>query len=73
MRKVLSSLIVLAILVGMFVCLGAQAFAAQEDIAIFAVTDEQLSSDAIARLQEQCTGSGDRCQRLRRGPGAAGL
>lgn len=57
MRKVLSSLIVLAILVGMFVCLGTQALAAQEDIAVFAVTDEQLSSDTIARLQEQCTGA----------------
>lgn len=54
MRRVLCSLVVLAILVGMFVCLGAQAFAAEEDIAVFAVTDEQLSPDDIALLGEQC-------------------
>ena len=54
MKKFLSSLVVLAILVGMFVCLGTQALAAEGDAAIFAVSGTQLTTDNIGVMQEQC-------------------
>ena len=54
MKKVLCSLIVLAILAGMFVCLGAQAFAdGEQQAAIFAVSGAELSVDSIAAMQEK--------------------
>lgn len=52
MKKVLSVLVILTILVGMFVSLGAQAFAADGEAAIFAVTGEQLSAETIGLLKE---------------------
>ena len=57
MKKVLCLLVVLAILVGMVVCMGAQAFAeeGEKDVAVFAVTDAELTADHISRLAEQCS------------------
>lgn len=54
MRKVLSSLVILAILVGMFVCMGTQAFAEEgpKDLAIVAVANDGLSADHINRIKE---------------------
>ncbi len=53
MRKVLYSLIVLAILVGMFVCLGAPAFAADGDTVIIAASDAQLDAGMIDQLHSE--------------------
>lgn len=54
MKKVLCSLVVLAILVGMFVCLGVQAFAEDQpkDLAIVAVAYDQLSAEQIDRIKQ---------------------
>lgn len=51
MKKVWSTLVILAILVGMFVCMGTQAFAAVGGAEIFAVAGQQLSLDNVAELQ----------------------
>ena len=51
MKKVWSTLVILAILVGMFVCMGTQAFAMEGGAEIFAVAGQQLSLDNVAELQ----------------------
>lgn len=52
MRKVLCSLVVLAILVGMFVCLGVQAFADDEPTAaIYAVSGQALTEEQITKMK----------------------
>lgn len=54
MKKVWSLLVILAILVGMFVCMGAQAFAAEgaKDLAVVAVAGDALSADQISMIKE---------------------
>lgn len=54
MKKVLCSLVMLAILVGMFVCLGVQAFADEgpKDLAVVAVADDALTPELIDRIKE---------------------
>ncbi len=54
MKKVLCSLVVLAILVGMFVCLGVQAFAAEGagGLAIVAVAGDVLTAEQIGMIKE---------------------
>ena len=51
MKKVWSSLVILAILVGMFVCMGAQASAAEGGAEIFAVAGQQPGLDSVAEMQ----------------------
>lgn len=54
MKKVLCSLVVLAILVGMFVCMGVQTFASEDpETAVFAVSDAELSVDSIGEMKTQ--------------------
>ena len=59
MRKVWSTLVILAILVGMFVCLGAQASAEEgpKDLAVVAVGNETLTAEHIERIKESMPGA----------------